>query len=86
MTYTEHYITSLLNKLEQPHMVFDNKIFIIPTSSPMFELLPQQKCKHMEFKTNKYYNYTWLIIDLDTYEIDPVKDTYEYINEQKELI
>ncbi len=78
MTYTEHYITSLLNKLEQPHMVFDNKIFIIPTSSPMFELLPQQKCKQ--------FGFFWLIIDLETYKIDPVKDTYEYINEQKELI
>ena len=80
------YITNLLTKLEQPYLVFDNKVFIIPTTSPMFELLPQQKYKYMEFKTNKYYNYTWLIIDLETYEIDPVKDTYEYINKQKELI
>ncbi len=86
MTYTKHYLTKLLTKLKQPHLVFDNKIFIIPTTSPMFELLPGQVSKHISFGDKGEHNYTWVIIDLDTYKLDPVKDTYEYINEQKELI
>jgi len=86
MTNKEIYITNLLTKLEQPYLVFDNKIFIIPTTSPMFELLPGQVSKHMSFGYNPEHNYTWVIIDLETYELDPVKDTYEYINEQKEWI
>ncbi len=89
MTYNEHYLTNLLNKLEQPYMVFDKKLFIIPTSSPMFELLPGQVCRHIEFKIpekNFPENYTFLILDLYTYKIDPVKDTYEYIKENEDKI
>jgi hypothetical protein len=89
MTYTEHYLTNLLKKLEQPHLVFDNKLFIIPTSSPMFELLPGQVCRHIEFKIpgkENFENYTFLILDLNTYKIDPVKDTYEYIKENEDKI
>ena len=94
----EEYITILLKQLNQPYMVFDNKIFIIPTSSPMFELLPQTSCSNscfgywattdieQEFKFNEVNNYALLLIDLTIYKIDKVKDTVEYINEQKELI
>ena len=83
------YLTHLLNKLNQPFIVFNDKLFIIPTSSPMFELLPGEVCKHIEFKIpgkENFENYTFLILDLNTYKIDLVKDTFEYINEQKELI
>jgi len=93
------HLTNLLNKLNQPFMVFDSKIFIIPTTSPMFELLPQTSFSNGDFKVltmggahnrkallGTALNYTMLLIDLDTYEIDPVCDTFEYINEQKELI
>jgi hypothetical protein len=89
MTYTEHYLTNLLKKLEQPYLSFDNKLFIIPTSSPMFELLPGEVCRHIEFKIpgKEYFeNYTFLILDLNTYKIDPVKDTYEYIKENEDKI
>ena len=89
MTYTEHYLTNLLKKLEQPHLVFDNKLFIIPTSSPMFELLPGQITKHIEFELPNlqiYEGYSLLILDLNTYKIDPVKDTYEYIKENEDKI
>ncbi len=85
MTYMKKtYLTNLLEKLEQPYMVFDNKLFIIPTSSPMFELLPGQVCRHIEFDICE--NYTFLILDLNTYKIDPVKDTYEYIKENEDKI
>jgi len=50
MTYNEHYLTRLLKKLEQPYLVFNDKLFIIPTTSPMFELLPGEVCRHIEFK------------------------------------
>jgi hypothetical protein len=89
MTYTEHYLTNLLKKLEQPYLSFDNKLFIIPTSSPMFELLPGEVCRHIEFKIpskENFENYTFLILDLSTYKIDPVKDTYEYIKENEDKI
>ena len=92
------HLTNLLNKLNQPFMVFDSKIFIIPTTSPMFELLPQTSHSNGDFRIGvlnsdgedfhfeNVENYAMLLIDLDTYEIDKVKDTFEYINEQKELI
>jgi len=92
------YLTNLLTKLEQPFMVFDNKIFIIPTTSPMFELLPQTSFSNGDFKTcvktsdgkdfefKDVANYTMLLVDLTIYKIDKVKDTVEYINEQKEYI
>lgn len=77
-------------------MVFDSKIFVIPTTSPMFELLPQTSYSNSNFghwvKTGEVFSirgggiYAMLLIDLDTYEIDPVCDTFEYINEQKEFI
>ncbi len=93
MTYTEHYLTNLLKKLEQPHLVFDNKLFIIPTSSPMFELLPGKVSFNSPHKYEQYEDtpvymtsYAFVVIDLDTYEIDPVKDTYEYIKENEDKI
>jgi hypothetical protein len=105
----EEYLTTLLKQLDQPYMVFDNKIIVIPTSSPMFELLPQTSYSNsdfgywaetdkemsyqlvsgdveQEFKFNEVHNYALLLIDLAIYKIDKVKDTFEYINEQKELI
>tara|TARA_R110000751_G_scaffold249050_1_gene348829 strand:+ start:63 stop:413 length:351 start_codon:yes stop_codon:yes gene_type:complete len=89
----EEYITILLKQLNQPYMVFDNKIFIIPTTSPMFELLPGKVSFNSPDKYERYEDipvymtsYAFVIVDLDTYKIDPVKDTFEYINEQKELI
>jgi len=45
----EMYITTLLKQLDQPYMVFDNKIFIIPTTSPMWELLPQTSFSNGDF-------------------------------------
>ena len=89
MTYMKKtYLINLLEKLEQPYMVFDNKLFIIPTSSPMFELLPGQVTRHIEFDHPSLIcgNYTFLILDLNTYKIDPVKDTYEYIKENEDKI
>ena len=92
------YLTNLLTKLEQPFMVFDNKIFIIPTTSPMFELLPQTSFSNGDFKISvktsdgkdfefkNVEHYTMLLVDLTIYKIDKVKDTVEYINEQKEYI
>jgi len=98
MRLKEEYLTTLLKQLDQPYMVFDNKLFIIPTTSPMFELLPQTSFSDCDFKVGvktsdgkdfefkNFGNYSMLLVDLTTYKIDPVKDTVEYINEQKELI
>lgn len=89
------HLKKLLNKLNQPFMVFDNKMFVIPTTSPMFELLPRTSHSNGDFRVwveqeNDFVsetvdNYVMLLIDLDTYEIG-WKDTFEYINKQKELI
>lgn len=92
------YLTNLLNKLNQPFMVFDSKIFIIPTTSPMFELLPQSSFSNgdfqigvktsdgKDFEFKNVENYTMLLIDLNTYEIDKVKDTFDYIDSHQHLI
>ena len=68
------YLVELLTELNQPHMVFDDKIFVIPTSSPMFELLPCSPNKVFEADI-----YTILVIDLKTYEINKREDNVEYI-------
>jgi len=87
------YLTNLLNKLNQPFMVFDSKIFIIPTTSPMFELLPGKVSFNSPYKYEQYEDtpaymtsYTFIVIDLDTYEIDKVKDTFEYIDNKQHFI
>jgi len=94
----EEYLVNLLTELKQPHMVFDNKIIVIPTSSPMFELLPQTSYSNsdfgywsetdveQEFKFNEVHNYALLLIDLTIYKIDKVKDTVEYIRTNEPLI
>jgi len=90
------YLTELLTELNQPFMVFMNKIIVLPTSSPMFETLPQSKLSNSNFgrlvKINDELDndpsnyefgeveyYTFLLIDLVTYEIDKEWDTVENI-------
>ena len=89
----EEYITTLLQQLDQPYMVFDSKIFIIPTTSPMFELLPGEVSFNSPDKYERYEDvpvymtsYAFVIVDLTTYKIDPVKDTFEYIDNQQHFI
>ena len=94
----EEYITTLLQQLDQPYMVFDSKIFIIPTTSPMFELLPQTSFSNGDFKISvktsdgkdfefkDVANYTMLLVDLTTYKIDPVCDTFDYIDNEQHFI
>jgi len=92
----QEYLTRLLTELDQPHMVFDNKIFVIPTTSPMFELLPRTSHSNGDFRiwvkqendfvSETVDNYVMLLIDLTTYKIDKVKDTVEYIRANEPLI
>ena len=92
----EEYLVDLLTKLEQPHMVFNNRIFVLPTTSPMFELLPSTSLSNSDFgifaKTNDDYvwqeseSYTLLLIDLNTYEINKIKDAVDYITSMVDKI
>ena len=98
ITLKQEYLTRLLTELDQPHMVFDNKIFVIPTTSPMFELLPFTSHSNGDFRvwvpdssgddfeSKNVDNYVMLLIDLTTYKIDKVKDTVEYIRANEPLI
>lgn len=72
----QEQLTTLLNKLNVPHMeITEGRYLIYPTSSPLSENLPQSK---WIFDPNVG---TILYLDLNTYEFSDY-DSYDHIVDQ----
>ena len=72
----QEQLTTLLNKLNVPHMeITEGRYLIYPTSSPLSEVLPQSK---WIFDPNVG---TLLYLDLNEYEFSDY-DSYDHIVDQ----